>query len=122
MPIVIPSETVQGIASLLSKLINATNAFLRSHTKNIEERKKMGMYEFRAQLYSMANAKTNCVEIHTALIHEQNKILMKNPSNTTALHHVHDPANPRKYYPSAVRESAEHAFDNTFSMAHPYTP
>ncbi len=73
MPHTIPTGPTAGTASLLSKLINATIALLRIHTKIAEERTKFGMYEFRAQLYNMANAKGNCVEIHAALIHEQNK-------------------------------------------------
>ena len=126
MPHVVPSETIAGTASLLSKLINATIAFLRIYTTNLEHRKAYGFYEFRAELYKMANAKSNCIEIHAAMIHEQNKILMKNPSNTTQLHRVHDSRNKSgpSYYPSTItRESAEHGFDtNGFSMAHPFTP
>jgi hypothetical protein len=114
MPHVIPSESVSGTASLLSKLINATNAFLRTHTKSIEERKTFGMYEFRTQLYSMANAKENCNEIKQALDHQKETFL----KNTT---HTHI-ARPSTNGGAVVRESAEHAFDNTFSMAHPYTP
>ena len=123
LPHTIPTDTTAGTASLLSKLINATIALLRVYTQVPAERTAFGMYEFRAELYKMANAKANCMEINAALIHEHNKLLMRHPSSTTPLHHTHDPRNPQKYYPSTgIRESAEHAFDNTFSMAQPFVP
>ena len=89
----VPSKTMAGTASLLSKLINATIAFLRIHNTNLEHRKAYGFYELRPELYKMANTESNCIEIHAAMIHEQNKIFMKNPSNITQLHRVHDPKN-----------------------------
>lgn len=116
-PHIIPSESIPGTASLLSKLINVTIAFLRTHNKSTDERKNYGMYDLRAQIYNMANAKANYIEINQALTHQKQKHeeFLK---NTTRI-----PLNRSSTNGGAVvRESAEHAFEThgTFSMSNPY--
>lgn len=108
----IPDQRINGSVSLLSKLINITIAFIRTHMKDEESRKGVGMYELRQELFKMANAKENCIEIKQAIDSAE----FKQNTNQSG-------ASVRPFGSThIVRESAEHAFDHhdAFSMGQPY--
>ena len=112
-----PDNTADGVTSLLSKLINMTMAFIKTHYKEQKERETYGYYELRQESYKLGNSKKNCIEIKQALAHQKEKheAFLKNTTRTGIIR-------PGSNGGAVVRESAEHAFEKhgTFSMGSPY--